>query len=94
MDNDLRDTLDKMAADAQKKADRARANKDKFNGLASQYTEQRNTAAAHQCQVAARGYLNDYFFWKGQAVALQGVSAGLGLRGIVEEEMEGEATCP
>lgn len=42
----------------------------------------------------AAGYLNDYFYWIGHAVAYRGIVAGLEIGKMVEEEMEAEGSCP
>lgn len=38
--------------------------------------------------------MNDFFYWSGKATAYSGIANGLALRGIVEEELEEEGSCP
>lgn len=40
------------------------------------------------------GKLNDYFYWAGKATAYRGILAMMEIMEMVEEEIEGEASCP
>lgn len=40
------------------------------------------------------GYLNDYFYWAGHAVAYKGVVAMIELATVVEDERDATPTCP
>ena len=40
------------------------------------------------------GYLNDYFYWAGHAVAYKGIVAMIELATVVEDERDAEARCP
>ena len=39
-------------------------------------------------------FLNDFFYWSGKATSYRGIVAMAEMQAIVEEELEGEPTCP
>lgn len=94
MDTEVIDNISAMADRAQSNADRARANSERLKTAAGYQAEKGDFAKAEKYRRQSASYLNDYFFWKGQSVALAGVAAGLGLREVVEEEADSEPICP
>lgn len=94
MMSDLRADIEKMGERAEAQALEAKAHHDRFKIKTGDAAEAGDHAKAHTLRNVTAGYLNDYFYWHGQAVALSAVAAGLGLRGIVEAEMDEEPSCP
>lgn len=92
--NGLIDDIHAQAEKAEQKALEAKAHHDRFKIKAGDAAEKGDHAKAHTLRNVMAGYLNDYFYWHGQAVALSAVAAGLGLRGMVEEELDATPTCP
>ena len=91
---DLIDDIHARGEKAEQKALEAKSHHDRFKIKAGDAAEAGDHAKAHSLRNVTAGYLNDYFYWHGQAVALGAVAAGMGLRGIVEEELDETPACP
>ncbi len=92
--SDLSDTIKAMGETAHDKTTRAKANYDRVLGNASAAScREEYSKAAHLRDVAA-GYLNDHFFWNGQASMARVIVYGMEFQEIVEEELGAEGSCP
>ena len=58
------------------------------------HTRHMRNLAAEAARLDARGFLNDFFYWQGHAVAYRGVIAMIELQTVIDDERDAEPTCP
>lgn len=83
--------ISRMAEKAERMARKAQGNAEVFRCRASECVD---PGEAEKMRGVAAQYLCDYFYWMGHRNAYKGIAAGLALRGVVEEEIDEEGSCP
>lgn len=86
--------ISRMAEKAEENAHIALGHSEAFRKRASEHAVAGDHGAAEKMRGVAAQYLCDYFYWMGHRNAYKGIAAGLALRGVVEEEIDEEGSCP
>lgn len=89
-----RSFVERLADNAQLKADKAQALHNNAKDRASAEAVAKNYASAEYWRGVTANHLNDVFYWLGHVNAYRGIAAGLELREIVEEETDETPSCP
>lgn len=89
-----RSFVERLADNAQIKADKAKAQMNHAKDKASCESIAKNYASAEYWRGVAEDHSRWVSYWLGHVNAYKGIAAGLELREIVEEETDAEPTCP